>query len=935
MFYCSSSGSDPLNMSKSGILRGIITEKLSTAAREIIAVVERTVADYEKEASGFRREIDRQRRQLELLQPQVKLHRGAKAGLPDLQSHEVVVVGEEQRQHADVRDSGSLDFLWYGDDDHDEDIQPVVQVTPRSRPKREDLTDPDYEISPRSFPSRVRPEKRRASKPLSSLTHLDFRVRVLDNPETEVLSNNVFQKSPVQDLSCPRDLQESDFLDLLRSSIPQLAAGEPFDLFITDTSRKLHPLRVSSLTPEEIYRTIRSSGNSALYVRLKTAVKPQSSSSSSDVLHQLDEELSISSATPSSDQTEENLRLSSPVDRPQRRRRGRPRAGEEPAHHFLRVCVLEDNQSDAPTETELQTSSVQELKCPRRMQEAEFLDLLRLTFPQLVGDDKKINMYKSDRSRKLQKLKTNTLTPEEIYRSMRSTGTKKSVLYVKLKTGGGEESENEEQNLQLVKDEPQPTDCVVLEDETAPLQSPEDLDRTGSGHAAASDVGSGGENEALRDDDDEWEPNAEDLEEGDDPQPKRRSYKGPRRYMENGKESKVLCQVCGVWYRTVSGLTRHAWAHIGDPKSVCGVCGETFSSAEDMKVHFEVHQKIHDCSYCGKGFFTASGLKNHVSLHTGERQFKCSHCSKTFAVQSALNVHLWVHVEDRPHKCDLCPKTFGLRGQLTAHKKSHVSRDRYLCNICGRSVGDLRSLTRHKLTHSNERHYGCKVCGKRFKLEHTLKEHMKVHTTRDRMFLCHICCKTFLSNNALMGHMKTHSGERPFVCVVCSKSFFNKYDLQKHMRVHTGETPYGCSHCGRHFKLKSTLNVHIQSHLGIKRFSCGVCGKACSRQEHLNVHMRTHNGERPYRCSLCDKAFTQSHCLKTHMKSYHPEHVLFQEPSTSFIQPLVTEGTTELTTDGTTELTTDGTTELTTDGTTDGATEGSTELMTDRTTEGL
>lgn len=61
------------------------------------------------------------------------------------------------------------------------------------------------------------------------------------------------------------------------------------------------------------------------------------------------------------------------------------------------------------------------------------MDLLRLTFPQLVGDDKKINMYKSDRSRKLQKLKMNTLTPEEIYRSMRSTGSKKSVLYVKLK----------------------------------------------------------------------------------------------------------------------------------------------------------------------------------------------------------------------------------------------------------------------------------------------------------------------------------------------------------------------------------------------------------------------------------------------------------------------------------------------------------------------
>lgn len=81
----------------------------------------------------------------------------------------------------------------------------------------------------------------------------------------------VFQKNPIQNFSCPRDLQESDFLDLLRSSVPQLAAGEPFDLFITDTSRKLHPLRVSALTPEEIYRTIRTSGNSALYVRLKVS----------------------------------------------------------------------------------------------------------------------------------------------------------------------------------------------------------------------------------------------------------------------------------------------------------------------------------------------------------------------------------------------------------------------------------------------------------------------------------------------------------------------------------------------------------------------------------------------------------------------------------------------------------------------------------------
>lgn len=64
--------SDP-NTSKTDMLRGVIAEKLTLAAREILAVVEKTVADYEEEAVGFRQEIDRQRRLLELLQPEVKL----------------------------------------------------------------------------------------------------------------------------------------------------------------------------------------------------------------------------------------------------------------------------------------------------------------------------------------------------------------------------------------------------------------------------------------------------------------------------------------------------------------------------------------------------------------------------------------------------------------------------------------------------------------------------------------------------------------------------------------------------------------------------------------------------------------------------------------------------------------------------------------------
>lgn len=74
-------------------------------------------------------------------------------------------------------------------------------------------------------------------------------------------------KSPVQRLRCPLGLQEPDFLDLLRSTFPQLTGQ--FDAFTVDTTKKLAPLKLQTLTPEEVQRSIKSTGKgrSALYIR--------------------------------------------------------------------------------------------------------------------------------------------------------------------------------------------------------------------------------------------------------------------------------------------------------------------------------------------------------------------------------------------------------------------------------------------------------------------------------------------------------------------------------------------------------------------------------------------------------------------------------------------------------------------------------------------
>lgn len=81
-------------------------------------------------------------------------------------------------------------------------------------------------------------------------------------------------KSAMQKVRCQRGLREPDFLNLLRSTFPQLT-GE-FDVFTTNATRKLMPLKLLMLTPEEIQKSIKSTGKgrSALYIRVKVLFFP-------------------------------------------------------------------------------------------------------------------------------------------------------------------------------------------------------------------------------------------------------------------------------------------------------------------------------------------------------------------------------------------------------------------------------------------------------------------------------------------------------------------------------------------------------------------------------------------------------------------------------------------------------------------------------------
>ncbi|KAK2863400.1 hypothetical protein Q5P01_002933 [Channa striata] len=788
---------------------------------------------------------------------------------------------------------------------------------------------------------------------------LRLRVCLIKDTKTNTLKKGVL-KSPMKKVTFHRGMKEAEFLDCLRSTFPQLTGQ--FDALTTDASRKLTPLKLKTLTPKEICKSIKSmgKGRSALYIRVKAADENQTSDK--EFHPAIADSLSTSVAT-----NDENQQHRSTCNRPAERVEGektdavpgnsrnqqletesdddgedlpvlaeedasdssmsgdysdinwKPENGDDSSSSTLkmkkqkllqlRVCFLKDTQTAVLTKTACKYP-VQKLRFPRGLQEKEFLNLLRSTFPEIPEGNQPFDAFLTDKLRKLQPLKVKTLTPEEISKSIKSTGKGGSALYIRLKRNNEATSDipsistkTNSENLPHASSSKSPVEKLkddegkhqqmetgeVEEGEDCGISDSDKVRALSSADCVSENEDNGGDEEVEEGESDaDWIPDKNDEGQQGESDPELKSLKVKRKLgiKHSGVNTKrrktikssqsteakaiVSCKVCGSLCGSRNILIKHSWSHVDSPKRLCGVCGNHSESSEELRSHLESHLKTHTCNICGRFFICAVALKRHVKLHSGERPFKCDMCHKAYVSKSSLLAHRWKHVEDKPHKCDICHRSFGEKQQLMVHNMIHTGEKPYCCLVCSKSFGNLRSLSLHKLSHSREKHYSCQVCEKPFVSVQALREHQKIHTAREKSYLCDVCCKTFYTKSELNVHLKTHSNEK-ILCTECGKGLSTLSALKRHMIIHSGERPYSCSECGRAFNSRSTLNFHKRTHSGEKRFVCSICGKACPRLEHLKVHMRTHNGERPYQCTVCHKAFTQSHCLKKHMKSHQGE----------------------------------------------------------------
>lgn len=92
------------------------------------------------------------------------------------------------------------------------------------------------------------------------------------------------------------------------------------------------------------------------------------------------------------------------------------------------------------------------------------------------------------------------------------------------------------------------------------------------------------------------------------------------------------------------------------------------------------------------------------------------------------------------------------------------------------------------------------------------------------LFSCPVCAKIFTKRHSLKLHMKSHSTEKPYKCSKCEKTFARCHDMKRHEQLHKGIKVYRCEGvlrdghtkwgCGKKFARSDALTRHLRAGAG-------------------------------------------------------------------------------------------------------------------------
>ena len=224
--------------------------------------------------------------------------------------------------------------------------------------------------------------------------------------------------------------------------------------------------------------------------------------------------------------------------------------------------------------------------------------------------------------------------------------------------------------------------------------------------------------------------------------------------------------------------------------------------------------------------------------------------------------------------------------------------------------------------------YGCSLCNKQYRWRKVLKQHLKTHSSDDKMkdlqsqpntndpneenastrlkvnqrrdkcevaavrYNCSICSKQYRWRKGLKHHLKTHFLEGNL------KELSSHLDTAdeivepvpsqptaspvKHVPPQPNTSPgnendetdlqYSCNICHKKYRWSKGLRRHLQTHSSESCYECEICKKRFKIRTYLTSHMKIHTTR--LKCTFCDKTFGSKRNLKRHLPVHAVDRML-------------------------------------------------------------